>query len=72
MAKTTLPPPGTPAATALQMRIAVEVDKLAAETVAPLLARFERDKWPADYQAIVIDAVITKLIIHLKQGGRDA
>lgn len=72
MAGTTGPRPGTPAATNLQMRIAVEVDKLAAQTIAALLARFERDKWPADFQAVVIETVITKLIVHMKQGGRDA
>lgn len=46
--------------------IALRVDGIATDTVRPLLNRFDADNWPPEFRAIVINAVIEKLIRHLK------
>lgn len=45
------------------IKIATEVERLAGETVRPLLIATAR--WPAQFQRIVIRAVIRKLEQHL-------
>jgi len=62
----------TPEFLALQARnpvaatIAIEVDKMATDAVQPLLDRFERDRWPPDCRAVVVEAVMTKLFANLQ------